>query len=214
MSANKSRIDPDVDGDAPIFYDDADDDAGWRDDDGDTDSRRRRTSPAGWWQRRHWLVFAAAFMIPFGVLALGLVAVSHFDDGGGTSTATVVVAPTPSAAVVGQWPADVNFVANTVPAMIRDDIAFVGAQRGYLFEGRAGETWRITVDPEGDFDPEIRLYEPEGSELAYNDDLAAGSMAAEMVVMLPADGTYRLLVEAVAKGNGLTGTYWLTVFEE
>jgi hypothetical protein len=208
MSAKKSRIDPDVDGDTHIFHDDAP----WQDD--DMRSWRRRASPAGWWQRRHWLVFAAAFMIPFGVLALGLAAASRFDDGGGTATPVASIAPTPSAAVVGQWPAGVIFAPNTVPAMIRDDIVYAGAQRGYEFDGRAGDTWRITVDPEDDFDPQIRLYEPQGSELAYNDDEAAGSLAAEMVVILPADGTYRLLVEAAAKGNGVTGTYWLTVFEE
>jgi hypothetical protein len=209
MSAKKSRIDPDVDGDAHIFHDDAP----WHDD--DMHSRRRRASPAEWWQRRHWLVFAAAFMIPFGVLVLGLAAAAHFDDNGSAgSPAVETVLPTPSAVVVGQWPAGVVFVPNTVPAMIRDDIAYAGAQRGYEFEGRAGDTWRITVDPEDNFDPQIRLYEPQGSELAYNDDGAAGSLAAEMVVILPADGTYRLLVEAVAKGNGVTGTYWLSVFEE
>jgi hypothetical protein len=208
MSAKKSRIDPDVDGDTHIFHDDAP----WQDD--DMRSWRRRASPAGWWQRRHWLVFAAAFMIPFGVLVLGLAAVSHFDDSGGTHTPAEGVSPTPSAVVVGQWPAGVVFVPNTVPAMIRDDIAYAGAQRGYQFVGRAGDTWRITVDPEDAFDPQIRLYEPQGSELAYNDDEVAGSLAAGMVVILPADGTYRLLVEAAAKGNSVTGTYWLSVFEE
>jgi hypothetical protein len=210
MSAKKSPIDPDVDGDAHIFYDD--DDADWRED--DTDNRWRRTSPAGWWQRWHWLVFAAAFMIPFGVLVLGLAAAAHFGESGGTHTPAASVSPTPSVAVVGQWPPGVVFVPNTVPAMIRDDIAYAGVQRGYEFDGRAGDTWRITVDPEDNFDPQIRLYEPQGSELAYNDDEVVGSLAAGMVVMLPADGAYRLLVEAAAKGNGVTGTYWLSVFEE
>jgi hypothetical protein len=207
MSAKKSRIDPDVDGDAHVFRDDAPRQ-------GDDRHPRRRASPAEWWQRRHWLVFAAAFMIPFGVLILVLAAAAHFDDGSSTLTPAVSVSPAPSAAVVGRWPAGVVFVPNTVPAMIRDDIAYAGAQRGYTFDGRAGDTWRITVDPEDNFDPQIRLYEPQGSELAYNDDEVAGSLAAGMVVILPADGAYRLLVEAAAKGNAVTGTYWLSVFEE
>ncbi len=208
MSANKSRIDADVDGDAHIFHDRAHS----RDDD---HRRRRYAAAVEWWQRRHWLVFAAAFAIPFGVLALGLAAAAHFDDHGGADrSAAVGVLPAPSATVAGQWPAGVIFAANTVPAMIRDDIAYPGAQRGYQFEGRAGDVWRITVEPEDDFDPQIRLYEPLGSELAYNDDQAAGSLTAELVVMLPVDGTYRLLVEAAAKKSDVTGTYWLSVFEE
>jgi hypothetical protein len=84
----------------------------------------------------------------------------------------------------------------------------------YQFDGRTGDVWRIKVEPEGDFDPQMRLYEPQGSELAYNDDRADGSLAAEMVVILPADGTYRLLVEAADKHSDGIGTYWLTVFEE
>jgi hypothetical protein len=207
MSAKKSRIDPDVDAAVHISYDDAP----WHD---DRHSRRRQMSLAGWWQRRHWLVFAAVFLVPFGVLALVLVAASHFDDNSSAGNLAVeTVSPTPSA-VVGQWPAGVVFVPNTVPAMIRDDIAYAGAQRGYEFDGRAGDTWRITVDPEDYFDPQIRLYEPQGSELAYNDDEVAGSLAAGMVVILPADGTYRLLVEAAGKGNAGTGTYWVSVFED
>ena len=209
MSARKSRIDPDVDGDAHIFRDEVHV--------GEHVRRRwRYASPAEWWRWRHWVVFAAAFMIPFGVLALGLVAASYFDDNSGAgSSAAVGVSPVPTVTTVaGQWPPGVVFAPNTVPAMIRDDIATTSPQRGYQFEGRTGDVWRITVEPEDDFDPEIRLYEPQGSELAYNDDRAAGSLMAEMVVILPADGTYRLLVEAVAKSSGSTGTYWLSVFEE
>jgi hypothetical protein len=208
MSANRSRIDADVDGDAHFFHDhDHSED--------DVHRRRRYASPVEWWQRRHWLVFAAAFLIPFGVLALGLAAASYVrDNGGGDHSAAVIASPTPPATVEGQWPAGVIFVANTVPAMIRDDIAYLGAQRGYQFEGRTGDVWRIKVEPEGDFDPQIRLYEPQGSELAYNDDQAVGSLTAEMVVILPADGTYRLLVEAAAKNSDGMGTYWLSVFEE
>jgi hypothetical protein len=163
------------------------------------------------WQR---LVFAAAFLIPFGVLALGLAAASYFDDDGADTPTTVQAKRPPPSAVEGQWPAGVTFAANTVPAMIRNEIAYTGEQHGYQFKGRAGDVWRITVEPENGFDPQIRLYEPSGGELAYNDDQVAGSLTAELLVILPSDGTYRLLVEAAAKGNGVTGTYWLSVFEE
>jgi hypothetical protein len=207
MGTRRSRIDPDVDSDAHVFHDEVHE--------GEHVRRwRRYASPAEWW-RRHWVVFAAAFMIPFGVLALGLVAASHFDGNHGAgNSAAVGASPVPTVTVEGQWPPGVIFAPNMVPAMIRDDIATTGAQRGYQFKGRAGDVWRITVEPEDDFDPEIRLYEPQGSELAFNDDRAAGSLTAEMVVILPADGAYRLLVEAAAKSNGSTGTYWLSVFEE
>lgn len=206
MSAKKPR----VDGDAHIIYD-----HDMHDHDHSPDDAHDRIGAARHVKRWHRLVFAAAFVIPFGVLALGLAAASYIDGNGGADTrAAVGVSPAPSSAVEGQWPAGVTFAANTVPAMIRDDIAYTGEQRGYQFVGRAGDVWRITVEPENGFDPQIRLYEPSGGELAYNDDQAAGSLTAELLVILPSDGTYRLLVEAAAKSNGVTGTYWLSVFEE
>jgi hypothetical protein len=208
MSTHRARFEADVDDDVHVFHDHVRSEAGIR-------RWRRLVSPAEWWRRRHWLVFAAAFLIPFGVLALGLVAASVMGDNSDTGQPTAAGVPaTPSATVEGQWPQGVIFVVNTVPAMIRDNIAYPGDQRGYQFDGRTGDVWRIKVEPEDDFDPQIRLYEPGGSELAYNDDRAAGGLTAEMVVILPADGTYRLLVEAAAKNSYSTGTYLLSVFEE
>jgi hypothetical protein len=164
--------------------------------------------------RRHGIIFAAAFLIPFVMLALVLWAASFLSGTDGHSSAVSAPTASPTLPVTGVWPQDVPFIAHTIPAMIRDDIAYTGARRGYRFEGRAGDEWHITVEPEESFDPEIRLYGPSGSELAYNDDQYAASLAAEIRIVLPADGTYRLLVEAAAKSSGATGTYWLLVFEE
>jgi hypothetical protein len=220
----------DVDGDAHIIYDDdhslddIHDSNGYVEADYASDEfDAQRWQPYAvvptlwqrWWWRRHWVVFAAAFLIPFVILALvWLVAERYNNSAGNAASTAVVVSPSPVPTVVGAWPQDVPFVAHTVPAMIRDDIASATVQRGYRFEGRAGEVWRITVEPEDTLDPQIRLYEPSGGELAYNDDRYAGDRSAEIQVILPADGTYRLLIESAPKSGGTIGTYWLTVFGE
>jgi hypothetical protein len=109
--------------------------------------------------------------------------------------------------LIADWPQDVIYAPHTVPAMIRDELASAGARIGYQFVGGAGATWRITVVPVSGsaLDPQFHLYEPAGTELAQG--------SGEVLVILPEDGTYRLLIESAQ--NGLTtGTYLLTVFAE
>jgi hypothetical protein len=225
---SRDRMGNDVDGDAHIIYDydhsldDIHDRNGYLEVDYASDEfdakhwRPHDVAPTRWqrwWWRRHWIVFAAAFLIPFVVLALvWLVADRYGDSAADAAPTAVVVSPSPVPTVLGAWPQDVPFVAHTVPAMIRDDITSVTAQRGYRFEGRAGEVWHISVEPEDTLDPQIRLYEPSGGELAYNDDRHTGDLSAGIQAILPADGVYRLLVESAPKSGGTTGTYWFTLF--
>lgn len=176
----------------------------------DGEAHRYNVPLALWWHRA---VFAAAFLTPFVLLGLiGWVAQRYDDDSPAGISSTLPPSPMPQ--VTGAWPSNVAFIAHTTPAMIRDELPVPGAQRGYQFEGRAGETWLITVEPQDALDPHIYLYEPSGGELAYNDDRDAGDFTAEILVILPADGAYRLLVESAPKSAGSTGEYLLTLYEQ
>lgn len=112
------------------------------------------------------------------------------------------------------WPAHVQAAAHTLPAMIKNELAAPGEQHGYEFQGRAGQTWAITVEPQSgsSLDPVVSVYAPLGREMASNDDRAEGDWTAELVIVLPQDGPYRLLVEA-AEGGVSTGRYLLQVWE-
>ncbi len=160
------------------------------------------------WQRRHRFLFAGAFLMPFLVLALaGWLAVQmDLDD----DPADTVSAP-PNAVPL---PADDNFVPHTVPAMIRNEILSLDTLQGYQFEGDSGDSWHITVQALDTLDPQVRLYDPTGIELAYNDDQYEGSLSAELWATLPVDGPYRVVVESAPKSGGSTGTYLLTLFAE
>jgi hypothetical protein len=160
------------------------------------------------WRRRHQFLFAAAFLTPFVVLALaGWLAVqfeTEEDDAGETAAA-------PAASPL---PPDSNFARHTVPAMIRNEIFSLNILQGYEFEGHAGDSWHIVIEALDTLDPQVRFYDPTGTELAYNDDQFEGSLSAELWVTLPVDGLYRLVVESAPKSGGSTGTYLLTLFPQ
>jgi hypothetical protein len=182
----------------------------------DSEAHSYDVPPALWrrlWWHRHWAVFAAAFLTPFALLGLIGWVVQQYDDESPAANPSTLF-PSPDPEVTGAWPPNVMFIAHTTPAMIRDELPVPGVQCGYQFAGRAGETWLITVEPQDTLDPHIYLYEPSGGELAYNDDRGAGDLTAEILVILPADGAYRLLVESAPKSAGSTGTYLLTLFEQ
>jgi len=159
------------------------------------------------WRRRHQFVFAGAFLAPYLVLGIIWLAAGRLDSDDG-QPGTAAVAPSAT------QPADPNFPAHTVPAMIRDEIVSAGDQRGYQFEGRAGEVWHITVETSGVLDPQIYVYDSSGAELAYNDDQWPGSISSEVLVTLPSDGPYRVLVGSAPKSGGSTGVYLLSLFRE
>lgn len=124
------------------------------------------------------------------------------------------IAPTvqPSPIVSAAWPAGVEFVPNTVPAMIKNTLAAAGQRHGYRFDGRAGDVWLITVEPQDNLDPLVTLYAPSGAVLGTSDDRSDTDLTSEIQVTLPETGPYRVLVESAA--GGLTvGAYVLALLE-
>jgi hypothetical protein len=116
--------------------------------------------------------------------------------------------------VAGAWPPDVQFVENTVPAMIKDDLAFPRAKRGYLFYGRTGQTWLLTIEPQDDrVDPLFFVYAPSGAEIAISDDRAADDYTAQALITLPETGSYRVMVRS-SQGGVTTGDYLLTLWPQ
>jgi hypothetical protein len=172
-----------------------------------------------WWQSRG-VVYLISFAIPLLLLILPVV-IWLVARGGGKSSSPSTLSPTstalpsPTGTVVAAWPSDVAFVPNTVPAMIRDELALAGERRGYQFQGAAGDTWHILVEPEdtSGLDPLITLFGPSGDIVAISDNEDTGQVTAEIRITLPEPGPYRLLVES-AQGGLTTGTYLLTLYVE
>ncbi len=148
------------------------------------------------------LLYGTAFAVPLLLLTALLLIGTGRDKSTGDLTPAPTVSPSPT--VSGAWPADVLFVAHTLPALIHDELTAAVPRRGYQFSGAARETWEITVEPlPGSLlQPQVSLYGPAG------DLLAAGTA---LTTVLPQDGTYRLVVEAGA-GGAATGDYRLAVF--
>ena len=164
------------------------------------------------WARARWVILPISLAIPFLLLVLliagwGFLTGDHSDSDGPGGPTPTRIPPTPVPGLIADWPQDVIYAPHTVPAMIRDELAFAGARLGYQFVGSAGATWRITVAPVpgSAVDPQFHLYEPAGTELAQGSE--------DLLVILPEDGTYRLLIESAQNGV-TTGTYLLTVFAE
>jgi len=162
------------------------------------------------WRRARWVVYGGAFALPI-VLLIALIALLARLDGpdeeplpspgaSATSPATVEAAQNAS----GDWPPDVTFAAHTTPALIKNELALAGARHGYRFPGRADDVWEIAAEPLSGsaLVPRLTLYAPSGEALA-------SGMA--LIVVLPQDGDYRLVVEAAQEGSA-TGTYQLSVF--
>ena len=79
---------------------------------------------------------------------------------------------------------------------------------GWTFQGQAGQ--RITIEAvatDNSLDTELYLFGPDDREIDYNDDGPAGGYDSELVVTLPQDGDYLILVSAFGSG----GDYNLTV---
>lgn len=124
----------------------------------------------------------------------------------------IVPTAQPSLAVSASWPTGIEFVPNSVPAMIKNTIGAVGQRHGYLFDGQAGDVWLITVEPQDGLDPLVTLYAPSGELLGANDDRSDTDLTSEIQVMLPENGSYRVVVESAA--GGLTvGSYVLALLD-
>jgi serine/threonine-protein kinase len=76
----------------------------------------------------------------------------------------------------------------------------------YVFEGRAGQ--KVTIEMRSEvFDPSLILRDPQGKQVAFNDDISPVDLNAKIVVKLPVDGIYTVI--ARSKETGETGDYTL-----
>lgn len=177
---------------------------------------------SGWRQMaRARLMRAIRIVAAIAALAAGTMAIliMHGAFSGNDELTGSPSSDTPPAPMIGAppvaWPDQVQAQPHTVPAMIKNTLSTVGEAHGYQFNGSAGTIWRITVEPraESTLDPLITLYGPSGVEIARADDRSAGDLTAELVVSLPEDGTYRLLVQS-SQGGITTGDYLLSLWPE
>jgi hypothetical protein len=81
---------------------------------------------------------------------------------------------------------------------------------GWLLAGSAGQ--RITIDlvaTDGQLDPQLYLYAPDGRLIAENDDIdfMNDNMNSRITISLPENGTYGIVVSAFGSG----GSYQLSV---
>lgn len=90
-----------------------------------------------------------------------------------------------------------------VPVLTAHDVLPAGEYRDYPFQGEAGERLRLRVLAEGGaFDPVAVLIAPDGSTLAQADDSLDGSLNPDLVITLPASGTYRWRVNGYNGAGG------------
>ncbi len=80
----------------------------------------------------------------------------------------------------------------------------------YMFQGQANDQVLIEMGVvEGDLDPFLYLYGPDGEVVGQDDDSGSGSNAA-LAVVLPADGRYSLVASRFGRERGETrGSYLL-----
>lgn len=72
----------------------------------------------------------------------------------------------------------------------------------YTFEGRKGQQVSIRLES-SDFDPYVAVFGPNGSLVGENDDTSESNNNSFLRVVLPEDGSYRILVNAYdSKGRG------------
>lgn len=183
------------------------------------DAEPEPPAPGRWQTIRARLARAARVVALVAILGAAIAALLILrdilaGDGSADSDAPAATAPALDAPPV-TWPAQVQPHAHTVPALIKDALTRTGEAHGYRFEGTAGATWRITVEPraESALDPLITLYAPSGDEIALADDRSAGDLTAEIVLTLPESGPYRLLVQS-SQGGITTGDYLLSLWPE
>lgn len=78
-----------------------------------------------------------------------------------------------------------------------------GQEIVYVFEGQAGEIITVLLNAaNGDWDPTLELYNPDGTLLAFDDDGGSDRNAAIHNQPLPAEGEYRILVRSYGNRSG------------
>jgi S1-C subfamily serine protease len=78
----------------------------------------------------------------------------------------------------------------------------------YRFQGRAGQTVRVSLSSDV-FDTYLILLDDQGNRLGENDDRNPGDTNSELVITLPRNGSYRVLVNAFDRTG--QGPFLLTV---
>lgn len=78
----------------------------------------------------------------------------------------------------------------------------------YTFTGQAGQQIRITLES-SEFDTYLILVDPDRNKIAENDDANQNTRNAELVLTLPQDGTYGVIVNGYDRSD--RGRYELTI---
>jgi tetratricopeptide (TPR) repeat protein len=87
----------------------------------------------------------------------------------------------------------------------------VGTQIHYVLPAQAGTTITARII-ESDFDTVMLIRASDGTPLAYNDDLGAGTSRSEIVdLAVPIDDEYRIVIAAYADEVGFSGDFVLNV---
>lgn len=85
-------------------------------------------------------------------------------------------------------------------ALLEQEGTLRPAEGEHTFSGEAGQAVKITVTSP-DFDTTITLLDPNGAELAHNDDYAR-SPNSTIVYTLPTNGTYKVLARSLSGAGG------------
>lgn len=92
------------------------------------------------------------------------------------------------------------------PAILQQSGSLQPSQAGHKFTGKAGQAVTIALNS-SEFDPFLSLLDPNGTEIATNDDFAR-SLNSTIVITLPQDGVYTALVRSY---SGQGGNYSLSI---
>ena len=86
---------------------------------------------------------------------------------------------------------------------VQGTIATSGQECVYTFEGTSGDFVVLTMERlDGDLDPFVELYGPDGSWLASNDDVVSGNLNSQLVYALEQSGTYQVVAKSFGSQVG------------
>lgn len=120
-----------------------------------------------------------------------------------TPTALPTSTPFPTTVPTQLAPATSIAYGDTVTGELTD----IAPSVLYTFSGSQGDGVRVTMDGNRGIDTTLRILNPTGQEVAYNDD-SRGSLSSQIeLFVLPADGTYTIVAGGFA--NSARGTYSL-----
>lgn len=105
-------------------------------------------------------------------------------------------------------------IGSTRPQAIRYDTPVTSGLdetgvRVYTFDGQAGELINVRLNSGGSVDTEITLTGPDGATVASDDDSGPGVDPELLGLLLPADGSYALLITPYISGEN--GEFTLTI---